>query len=42
MPETFSILRDIFAVIGVLWLLLTLFFWASDAAKHRGEEEEGQ
>lgn len=35
MTEVFNIIRDIFAIVGVLWLALTLFFAASDAAKAR-------
>ena len=31
----YEVLKDIFAVLGVIWVALTLFFWASDAAKAR-------
>jgi hypothetical protein len=31
----FHIVRDVFAVIGVLWVALTVFFACSDAAKGR-------
>jgi hypothetical protein len=36
----FEIMKDIFAVVGLLWLLGTLFFALSDNIKNRQAERE--
>jgi hypothetical protein len=38
MRLAFELARDVFAIIGVLWLALAVLFAMNDAAKHKGED----